>query len=163
MGRVAQNRFFHYFKFSLIHKIKQLTRKKELRFLPRKTAKMSFLQGYPKSRRYFNPFLNELDKNLLNVRKQLNFYKLFLRRGLRFVTYIYKKCFYNNFDNTKLKRFGRLGRKGQFGGINYFFLLLESRIDSIVLRLNLGSKFLMRELIRSRKVLVEGAPITYLN
>ena len=23
-----------------------------------------------------------------------NFYKLFLRRGLRFVTYIYKKCFY---------------------------------------------------------------------
>jgi len=203
--RVAQNRFFHYFKFSLIHKIKQLTKKKELRFLPRKTAKMSFLQGYPKSRRYFNPFLNELDKNLLNVRKQLNFYKLFLRRGLRFVTYIYKKCFYyrhafvndlllgvkssyriykpfnrtsfekkkmffkqitlfyNNFDNTKLKRFGRLGRKGQFGGINYFFLLLESRIDSIVLRLNLGSKFLMRELIRSRKVLVEGKPITYLN
>merc|ERR1712098_512824 len=156
-----------------------VNKKKELRFLPRKTAKMSFLQGYPKSRRYFNPFLNELDKNLLNVRKQLNFYKLFLRRGLRFVTYIYKKCFYyrhafvndlllgvkssyriykpfnrtafkqitlfyNNFDNTKLKRFGRLGRKGQFGGINYFFLLLESRIDSIVLRLNLGSKFLMR-------------------
>merc|ERR1712053_21499 len=71
--------------------------------------------------------------------------------------------FYNNFDNTKLKRFGRLGRKGQFGGINYFFLLLESRIDSIVLRLNLGNKFLMRELIRSRKVLVEGKPITYLN
>jgi len=71
--------------------------------------------------------------------------------------------FYNNFDNTKLKRFGRLGRKGQFGGINYFFLLLESRIDSIVLRLNLGDKFLMRELIRSRKVLVEGKPITYLN
>ena len=31
---------------------------------------------------------------LLNVRKQLNFYKLFLRRGLRFVTYIYKKCFF---------------------------------------------------------------------
>merc|ERR1712014_271635 len=105
--------------------------------------------------RYFNPFLNKLDKNLLNVRKQLNFYKLFLRRGLRFVTYIYKKCFYYRhafvkdlllgvkssyriykpfnrtpFDNTKLKRFGRLGRKGQFGGINYFFLLLESRIDS---------------------------------
>ena len=46
---------------------------------------------------------------------------------------------------------------------NYFFLLLESRIDSIVLRLNLGNKFLMRELIRSRKVLVEGKPITYLN
>jgi ribosomal protein S4 len=71
--------------------------------------------------------------------------------------------FYNNFDNTKLKRFGRLGRKGQFGGINFFFLLLESRIDSIVLRLNLGSKFLMRELIRSKKVLIENVAISYLN
>ena len=71
--------------------------------------------------------------------------------------------FYNNFDHTKLKRFGRLGRKGQFGGINFFFLLLESRIDSIVLRLNLGCKFLMRELIRTKKILVEDSPISYLN
>ena len=71
--------------------------------------------------------------------------------------------FYNNFDNTKLKRFGRLGRKGQFGGINFFFLLLESRIDSILLRLNLGSKFLMRELIRSKQILIENSIIDYLN
>ena len=203
--RVAQNRFFHYFKFSLIHKIKQLTRQKELRLLPRKTVKIASIQGHNKSRGYFNPFLNQLDRNLLNIKKQINFYKLFLRRGLRFVTYIYRRClyfrhafsndlllgvkssyriykpfkrttfqikkmffkqitlFYNNFDNIKLKRFGLLGRKGQFGGINYFFLLLESRLDSIVLRLNLGSKFLMRELIRSRKILVDEKPISYLN
>ena len=33
--RLAQNRFFHYFKFSLIHKIKQLTRKKQITFRPK--------------------------------------------------------------------------------------------------------------------------------
>merc|ERR1712054_321295 len=49
--------------------------------------------------------------------------------------------FYNNFDQKKLKRFGKLGRKGQAGGINFFFYLLESRIDSILLRFNLCSKF----------------------
>ena len=197
--RVAQNRFFNYFKFSLIHRIKQLTRKKEFRLRLHQTLRIRCI------RRFFNPFLNEVSKNLLNVRKNLNFYKLFLRRGLRFVTYIHKRCFYyrhaylndlllgvrssyriykpfnrtffaqkklffkqitlfyNNFDNIKLKRFGRLGRKGQFGGINYFFLLLESRIDSIVLRLNLGCKFIMREIIRHKKVLVDNKKISYLN
>lgn len=197
--RIAQNRFFNYYKFSLIHKIKQLTRKKELRFFPKKVVRIKSIQ------QFFNPFLNQVDRNLLNLKKQINFYKLFLRRGLRFVTYIYKRCFYykhafandlllgvkssyriykpfnrtffqkkkmffrqitlfyNNFDHIKLKRFGRLGRKGQFGGINYFFLLLESRIDSIVLRLNLGSKFLMRELIRNEQILVDERPISYLN
>ncbi len=203
--RISQNRFFAYFKFSLIYRLKQLTKKKEIRLLPRRTVKISSLQGYSKSKRYFNPFLNIGDSSLINVKKKINFYKLFLKRGLRFVTYIYRRCFYyrhafvndlllgikssyriykpvrrsffqkklfffkqitlfyNNFDNLKLKRFGKLGRKGQFGGINFFFLLLESRIDSIVLRLNLGCKFIMRELIKSKKVLVNNQPITYLN
>lgn len=35
-----------------------------------------------------------MDYNLLNIKKNLNFYKLFLRRGLRFVTYIHRRCFY---------------------------------------------------------------------
>ena len=203
--RVSQNRFFCYFKFSMIHKLKNLTRKRRLRFLPRRLLKLPFLQGYNKSRRYYNPFLNEKQSNLLNVKKNINFFRLFLYRGLRYVTYIYRKClyyrhafsndlllgikssyriykpkkrsffekqklffkqivlFYNNFDNIKLKRFGRLGRKGQFGGINYFFYLLESRIDSIIVRLNLGAKFIMREVIKSKKILVNNIPISYLN
>lgn len=203
--RVAQNRFFCYFKFSLIYRLKQLTKKREIRLLPKRTVKIASIQGYSKSRRYFSPFLNSGSSNLLNVKKQINFYKLFLRRGLRFVTYIYRRCFYyrhafsndlllgvkssyriykpirrslfqkkkfffkqitlfyNNFDNIKLKRFGKLGRKGQFGGINFFFYLLESRLDSIVLRLNLGCKFIMRELIKSKKILVGNEPISYLN
>lgn len=203
--RVAQNRFFNYFKFSLIYRLKQLTKKRELRLLPRRTLKIASLQGYSKSRSYFNPFLNKGDGNLINVKNKINFYKLFLKRGLRFVTYIYRRCFYyrhafsndlllgvkssfriykpvrrsffqkkkfffkqitlfyNNFDTTKLKRFGRLGRKGKFGGVNFFFLLLESRVDSVILRLNLGCKFIMRELIKSKKVLVNDEPISYLN
>lgn len=203
--RVSQNRFFCYFKFSMIHKIKLLTRQRQLRLLPRRLLKLPFLQGYARSKRYYNPFLNDTQSNLLNVKKNINFHKLFLYRGLRYVTYIYRRCFYyrhaysndlllgvkssyriykpkrrsffekqqlffkqiilfyNNFDNIKLKRFGRLGRKGQFGGINYFFYLLESRVDSIIVRLNLGAKFIMRELIKARKILVDGEAITYLN
>jgi len=71
--------------------------------------------------------------------------------------------FYNNFDQKKLKRFGKLGRKGQAGGINFFFYLLESRIDSILLRFNLCSKFVLREIILSNKVLVDNKPISYFN
>ena len=71
--------------------------------------------------------------------------------------------FYNGFDNIKLRRFGKLGRKGKFGGINFFFFLLESRLDSIILRLNLACKFVVRELIKSKKVLVDEKVITYLN
>lgn len=203
--RVSQNRFFNYFKFSLIHRVKDFTRKKEIRLVPRRTIKITTLSGYSKARRYFSPFLNKGTSNLLDVKNKINFYKLFLRRGLRFVTYIYRRCFYyrhafandlllgvkssyriykpfrrsefqkiqlffkqitlfyNNFDNIKLKRFGRLGRKGQFGGINHFFYLLESRLDSIILRLNLGCKFIMREVLKSKKVLVEDNIINYPN
>lgn len=203
--RVSQNRFFSYFKFSMIHKIKILTRKRQLRLISRKVLRLPFLQGYSKGKRYYNPFLNNTQSNLVNVKKNINFYKLFLHRGLRYVTYIYRRCFYyrhaysndlllgvkssfriykpkrrtffekqqlffkkiilfyNNFDRIKLKRFGFLGRKGQFGGVNFFFYLLESRIDSIIVRLNLGAKFIMRELIKSEKILIDGVPITYLN
>merc|ERR1712188_42257 len=69
----------------------------------------------------------------------------------------------NNFDLIKLKRFSKLGRKGQFGGVNYFFLLLESRVDSIILRFNLALKFVLLRFIRSGKVLVNDKPITYPN
>lgn len=62
-----------------------------------------------------------------------------------------------------MKRFGKLGRKGQFGGVNYFLFLLESRIDSIILRLNLACKFIIREVIQSGKILVDNVPISYLN
>jgi hypothetical protein len=203
--RVAENKFFKYYKFSLINKVKNFTRESKITFRPRKNVKISSLHGCRRVMRYFNPFLNAFDGNFLNLRKNINFFKIFLKRRLRYVTYIFKKgfylkhafykdillgvktpymiykplrenklrrikrylkqitLFYNNFDNIKLKRFGRLGRKGQFGGINYFFLLLESRIDSIVLRLNIGCKFLIRSLIRERKVLVDDEPISYFN
>jgi len=52
--------------------------------------------------------------------------------------------FYNNLNMRKLKKLGLLSKSSQTGGINYFFLNLESRIDSIILRLNIGSKFFVR-------------------
>lgn len=203
--RVAQNRFFWYYKHSLIYRMKSMGHRREFKLMSRRTLKIASLQGHYKERSYYNPFLNKKDRTFLNVKRNINFYKLFLRRGLRFVTYIYRRCFYykaayandlllgvksafriyrpikhnpfvakkmffqrlslyfNNFNLKRLRRFGRLGRKGQFGGVNFFLLLLESRIDSIVLRFNLGSKFVMRDLVLSGKILVGGKVRTYPN
>jgi hypothetical protein len=197
--RLDENRFWNYYRYSLIYKIKLLTRQKEFRIRPKRNIRLNVL------RKGYNPFLTYLDKNLLNIKNNINFFKLFLSRGLRYISYIHKRCFYyrqnivndlllgtrssyriykpiirkyflekkmffqriiffyNSFDMVKLKRFGRLGRKGQFGGVNYFFLLLESRIDSILLRLNMGNKFLIRQVIREKKVLIENNIITYPN
>jgi len=202
--RASENRFFRYFNISLKYKLKQFVRKKEVTFRSKQIFRIRNL-GTKVNRQYYNPFLNKLDSNLLKIRNNLNFFKLFKRRGLRFCTYIFKRCFYykeaysndlllgvkssyriykplrlnvfqrkqnffrqitlfyNGFDNTKLRRFGKLGRKGKFGGINFFFFLLESRLDSIILRLNLACKFVVRELIKSKKILVDEKAITYLN
>lgn len=102
---------------------------------------------------------------LLGVKSSYRIYKPFKRTFYQNKTLFFKQIilFYNNFDNVKLKKFGLLGRKGQFGGINYFFLLLESRIDSILLRLNLGGKFVLREVIRTNRILIDGKRINYLN
>jgi len=203
--RAAQNRFFSYFKFSLMHRVKKFGKKKHITFYNLKPMMISGLQNRRKARGYVSPFLEAVDVNLLNLKKQLNFYKLFLRRSFKFATYLYRRCyyyryahsrdlllgvksafriykplrhktfqqtklffqrltlFYNGFDRTKLKRFGRLGRKGKFGGANKFLLLLESRVDSIVLRLNLACKFIIRELILEGNILVDERPVCYLN
>ena len=44
--RISQNRFFAYFKFSLIYRLKQLTKKKEIRLLTRRKVKKSSLKSY---------------------------------------------------------------------------------------------------------------------
>ena len=202
--RLIKNKFFWYFKFSLLHRMKDMFFKKQFRLPPKNVLQIVPIQGLLKERSFYNPFLNKIDRHFIKY-KQLNFYKLFLKRGLRYTTHIYRRLhyyrhasskdlllgtksnfriykpktrslfqrqkmffkeitlFYNNFDNIKLKRFGKLGRKGQFGGVNFFFFLLESRVDSIVLRLNYASRFILRELIKSRKVLVGDKVITYMN
>ena len=107
-------------------------------------------------------FANDL---LLGVKSSFRIYKPFRRSfySKRKLFFQQITLFYNQFDTVKLKRFGKLGRKGQFGGVNYFLFLLESRVDSIILRLNLACKFIIREVIQSGKILVDNVPVSYLN
>ena len=116
------------------------------------------------TRRYFRRVKRGGDL-LLGLKRRLKRYR---PRKLRFVEirrfyFQQLSLYYNNFDLKKLRRFGKLSRKGRFGGVNYFFFLLESRLDSIVARLNLGCKFIMREVVFSNKVLVDNKPINYPN
>jgi ribosomal protein S4 len=202
----------------MTYKAKQFSKQRRVFFMNKRPLVVSSIQSKYMPLGFVTPFnkitepLNIKSKFRFRRRlprksrkKNLNFYHLFLRRSLRFATYIYKRCyyrqhayandlllgvksafriykplrrsnyqkrelffqqitlFYNQFDTTKLKRFGKLGRKGQFGGVNYFLFLLESRIDSIILRLNLACKFIIREVIQSGKILVDNVPISYLN
>lgn len=199
------NRFFKYFQLSLMYKVNLMTQNHLLIFSKKRSLQISTLHGNASPFYFFNVFLNERDGKFINIKKNINFYKLFKNNSLRYVTHILKKgfyskpsfqndillgvrssfrlykplkenkmrerktyfkqitLFYNNFDSMKLKRFSRLGRKGLFGGINYFFILLESRVDSILLRFNLGSKFFVRNFILSRNVLVDNKPIKHFN
>lgn len=227
--RLAENKWFSYFKYSLIHRAKEKNKKKRFLFSPRKPLVFAQLSNVgKKSKGFLNPFLNLIDQKLLKLgtfrrlvrfkrkisqrplyrnRMQRNFsyFRFFLKRSLRYVSYLYKRAyykrdaisqdlllgiktrfrlykphqpkyliekkqffqrlflFYNNFDKVKLHRFGKLARKGQAGGINFFFSLLESRLDSIILRFNLCSKFILRSLILSNKILVNNKPISYFN
>jgi len=232
--RLTENKWFLYFKYSLIHKIKQNNLNKFFKICRKKRRPVQILQLSnigKRARGFFNPFLNIVDDKFLyhhdkkyrfrrfkvrrkiqpgkirkkKVRPNLSYYHLFIRRSLRYVRFLYRRAyykrdmisqdlllgvktpfrlykppfhrkfiekrlffqrimlFYNNFDKLKLKRFGKLGRKGQAGGINFFFYLLESRIDSVLLRFNLASKFVLREVILSNKVLVDNKTVSYFN
>jgi len=120
--------------------------------------------SYVYRRCFFKKSLSSYDL-LLGTSSAFMLYKPFRRKLIERKRHFFRKLtlFYNDFDNIKLKRFGRLGRKGQFGGVNFFFSLLESRIDSIVLRLNIASKFVLREVIKAGRVLVDDIPRSYPN
>src|SRR3990167_5876107 len=56
----------------------------------------------------------------------------------------------------KLRKLGYLASKTQLGTINTFFYLLECRIDNILLRFNLGSRFFVRNFIQAGNVLLNN-------
>lgn len=206
--KLKKNRFFNYFKLSLLSKLKYSTKMNLVRFLKgklRPIINIASLGSGSAHLAYSSPFFGDEKKILYPKMKYKNFKKFFRYRSLIYVNYIYRKgyfkrekfhndlllgmkstyrpyshikrkpimekklffrqitLFYNDFDTVKLKRFGRLGRKTQCGGVNYFLFLLESRVDSIILRLNIANKFIVREIIKSRKVLIDGKIITYSN
>lgn len=141
-------------------------------------VKLTYKQFFPNNifRRYFGANIRRFKrlffeyqgfKHDLLLGRKANFklYRYVRRKPIVRKKDFFRKItlFYNDFDTTKLRRFGRLGRKGQSGGVNFFLFLLESRVDSIVLRLNIGSKFLLRHFIRAKCVLINGIPQSYPN
>lgn len=86
--------------------------------------------------------------------------KLFERQKLYLKQLI---LFYNQMNLKKLKKLGYLASKTQLGTINTFFYLLECRIDNILLRFNLGSRFFVRNFIQAGNVLLNNKLIYSIN
>jgi ribosomal protein S4 len=193
-NRRRKNKFFMYFRLSLINKIKLYYRKKFffIKYIKRKRDLLKF-----KVFKDNNPFYHFIKLKNLNKFKFFRRSKYFVKRiffkyikpkknkgdilfGIKsaFQHYKYKikslfyrlkvyikkiTLFYNNFNKKKLIKFSNLTKKSKCGGINYFFFKLESRLDSILLRLNIGTKFYVRKIIKSNLILVNNLQINYLN
>jgi len=100
--------------------------------------------------------------NYANTNKKL----ILKRRGLFERQKLYLKqliLFYNQMNLKKLRKLGYLASKTQLGTINTFFYLLECRIDNILLRFNLGSRFFVRNFIQAGNVLLNNKLIYSIN
>lgn len=182
--RQRKNKFFTYFKLSLIHKLQLYYRNNSFKFEnlnQDETFKLSKLFNFKllnlttffkKSKlfvkrlffKFINLNLSQADI-LFGIKSAFKLYKpkiysAYFRQRLFFKKLI---LFYNNFSLKKLKRLTLLSKKARVGNINYFFFKLESRLDSILLRLNIGTRFFIRKLIRSNLVLVNNLKISYFN
>lgn len=72
--------------------------------------------------------------------------------------------FYNNLSIRVLKRIWLKASSARIVTLNHFLALLESRIDSLLIRLNwVYSKHMIRQILRKRWFLVNGLPVTYPN
>lgn len=86
--------------------------------------------------------------------------KLFERQKLYLKQLIY---FYNQLSLKKLRKLGYLASKTQLGTINSFFYFLECRIDNILVRFNLGSRFFVRNFIQAGNILINKRIIYSIN
>lgn len=186
-----KNKFFTYFRLSLINKIQKFYKKKVF-FIKQKNKRLK-IKMFKKN----NPFVNYLKLKTLRLYKFFKKSKFFVKRiffkfvkpkknksdilfGVKSAFKHYKQkitspfsrfkiyikqitLFYNNFNKKKLLKFSNLIKKSKIGGINFFFHKLESRLDSILLRLNIGTRFFVRKLIKTKLVLVNNLKINYLN
>lgn len=194
-NRRRKNKFFMYFRLSLINKIKIYYRKKFYFIKYIKKRKKNLLKF--KIFKNIDPFYSFINLKNINKFKFFKRSKHFVKRvffkyvrpkhnkgdmlfGIKSAFQHYKSkvkslfyrlkvyikritLFYNNFNKKKLLKFAQLTKKSKCGGINYFFFKLESRLDSILLRLNIGTKFFVRKIIKSNIVSVNDFQINYLN
>ena len=91
---------------------------------------------------------------------QLKKTKLFERQKLFLKRIIFS---YNQLNLKKLKKLGFLASKSRIGTINYFFYLLEGRLDNILIRFNLGSRFYVKHFIQAKNVLINNKCISTIN
>jgi len=98
--------------------------------------------------------VNTKKKPLVKRRKLFERQKLYLKRLI---------LFYNQMNLKKLRKLGYLASKSQLGTINTFFYLLECRIDNILLRFNLGSRFYIKNFIQAGNVLLNNKLIYSIN
>lgn len=186
--RRRKNKFFMYFRLSLINKL-QIFYKKKIFFINNNRLKFKRFNENP-----FNNFFNLKNLNTFKFFKRSKFFvkRVFFKyikpkknksdilfgiksafqhykpkiKSLYYKLKVYLKkiiLFYNNFNLKKLLKFSNLTKKSKCGGINFFFFKLESRLDSIILRLNIGAKFYVRKLIKSNSILVNNLKINFLN
>jgi len=145
----------------------------------RSSLKIFFKTQPIKIRKFFRKRLNVIRKIFFNYKykiKSLNYkygeraaFKLFKTKKIKspysrlrlFIKRII--LFYNNFNNKMLLKFANLSNKGFGGSLNFFFYNLESRLDSILIRSNIATKFFIRNLIRTGFVRVNNLKVTYLN
>jgi len=72
--------------------------------------------------------------------------------------------FYNNLSINVLKRLWNKACSSRISTFNCFLFLLESRIDSIIIRMNwIHSKHMVRQALRKMWFLVNGYPVYYTN
>lgn len=184
--RQRKNKFFTYFKLSLIHKLQIYYRNNlfnedntninlnETLTLPKlfdlKLVNLTTFFKKSKSfvKRLFFKFINfNLSQAdiLFGIKSAFKLYKPKIYSSYFRQRLFLKKLilFYNNFSLKKLKRLTILSKKARVANINYFFFKLESRLDSILLRLNIGTRFFIRKLIRSNLILVNNLKINYFN
>lgn len=189
--RRRKNKFFTYFRLSLINKLQKFyknkiffIKKKNKRLKIKMFKKNNFFINYFKLKninnykffrkskffvkrvffKYVRPKRNKSDV-LFGTKSAFKHYKQKITSPFyRYKVYLKKIIlFYNNFNRKKLLKLSNLVTKSKLGGINFFFTKLESRLDSILLRLNIGTRFFTRTLIKSNLVLVNNLKINYLN
>ena len=88
-----------------------------------------------------------------NETKKLSFYGYWLSQYKLFTN------FYNCLSINVINRIWNKARTGRIACFNYFLCLLESRIDSLILRLNwVHCRHQIRQLLRERRFLVNDRP-----
>lgn len=138
--------------------------------------KKRFVTRFIRKRRKYITYIKSL-KRLLRLNRRFGFFeygsapRMYDRESKMLSFYGYwltqYKLFTNFYNNLTIRVLKRLWLKASTGRVvifNYFLSLLESRIDSLIIRLNwVGSKHIIRQLLRKKVFLVNNYPIVYTN